>query len=115
MYVQSAHHTYDLIPSFAVIPEPTCELELEPCPICKRTFVPATLEKHIGICQKMQTRKRIIFDSSQMRREGTELEKYLPPPPQMNTPAGLHKWLDSRVSPPKQQLVSSESTSIHMK
>lgn len=66
--------------------------------------MPATLEKHIGICQKMQTRKRVIFDSSQMRREGTELEKYMPPPPLHNSTAGLHKWLDSRASPPKQVL-----------
>lgn len=86
----------------SVIPEPACKIELEPCVICKRTFVPATLEKHIGICHKMQMRKRAVFDSSQMRREGTELEKYIPPPPVHTSPAGLHKWLDSRVSPPRQ-------------
>lgn len=64
--------------------------------------MPATLEKHIGICQKMQVRKRPTFDSSQMRREGTELEKYMPPPPVHQSPSSVHKWLDSRVSPPKQ-------------
>ena len=53
-------------------------VDLSPCTICGRKFAPATLIKHVGICQKMQTKKRRIFDSSKQRREGTDLADFLP-------------------------------------
>lgn len=53
-------------------------VELVPCAICARTFTPATLDKHIGICEKMHIQKRTPFDSFRQRREGTGLETYLP-------------------------------------
>ncbi|KAI8122219.1 Zinc finger C2HC domain-containing protein 1A [Lucilia cuprina] len=56
--------------------EPDASLELVPCPICSRTFNPVTLRKHVGICEKMTTKKRNIFDSSRQRREGTDLATY---------------------------------------
>ncbi|XP_059608476.1 uncharacterized protein LOC132256220 isoform X2 [Phlebotomus argentipes] len=68
-------------------------MDLEPCPYCGRTFVPSTLEKHVIICEKTATRKRKQFDSSQQRREGTELATYLP--------KSLTNGRESRVSPPK--------------
>lgn len=56
------------------------DFNLHPCPICSRTFSLSTLEKHASICQKMAMKKRKVFDSSQQRREGTELAS-LPTPP----------------------------------
>lgn len=53
-------------------------VELIPCQICSRTFQHAALEKHVGICEKMHIQKRTPFDSFRQRREGTELETYLP-------------------------------------
>jgi hypothetical protein len=58
--------------------QPPPNLPLQECPICARTFVPETLVKHIGICEKMAMKKRRIFDSSRQRREGTDLAEYLP-------------------------------------
>uniref|UniRef100_A0A182NDK3 C2HC/C3H-type domain-containing protein n=1 Tax=Anopheles dirus TaxID=7168 RepID=A0A182NDK3_9DIPT len=58
--------------------EPPPSQELLPCPICLRKFAPASLTKHTGICERVQTKKRKPFDSSRQRREGTELASYLP-------------------------------------
>ncbi|XP_049299875.1 probable serine/threonine-protein kinase cdc7 isoform X2 [Anopheles funestus] len=66
------YETFD--PSY----EPPPNLELQPCPICQRKFAPASLNKHISICERVQTKKRKPFDSSRQRREGTELASYLP-------------------------------------
>ncbi|XP_058130736.1 probable serine/threonine-protein kinase DDB_G0282963 [Anopheles ziemanni] len=63
---------------FEVSSEPPPNLELQPCPICSRKFAPASLAKHIGICERVQAKKRKPFDSSRQRREGTELASYLP-------------------------------------
>ncbi|XP_012155890.1 mucin-5AC isoform X2 [Ceratitis capitata] len=57
-------------------PYPDAPTQLVPCPICHRTFNPVTLQKHVGICEKMATKKRNVFDSSRQRREGTELASY---------------------------------------
>ncbi|XP_045775227.1 putative uncharacterized protein DDB_G0277255 isoform X2 [Maniola jurtina] len=59
-------------------PEPSGPLPLLPCPVCERTFVPQSLAKHAKICEKMTVKKRKTFDSSRQRREGTDLEQYLP-------------------------------------
>nr|XP_034834781.1 uncharacterized protein LOC117991324 isoform X7 [Maniola hyperantus] len=59
-------------------PEPSGPLPLLPCPVCERTFVPQSLAKHVKICEKMTVKKRKTFDSSRQRREGTDLEQYLP-------------------------------------
>uniref|UniRef100_A0AAG5D1H5 C2HC/C3H-type domain-containing protein n=1 Tax=Anopheles atroparvus TaxID=41427 RepID=A0AAG5D1H5_ANOAO len=63
---------------FDVSSEPPPNLELQACHICSRKFAPASLTKHIGICERVQARKRKPFDSSRQRREGTELASYLP-------------------------------------
>ncbi|XP_038222233.1 uncharacterized protein LOC119839880 isoform X5 [Zerene cesonia] len=65
-------------PVAPVAPEPTGPLPLAPCPVCGRTFVPQSLAKHVKICEKMTIKKRKTFDSSRQRREGTDLEQYLP-------------------------------------
>ncbi|XP_011184279.2 homeobox protein 5 isoform X2 [Zeugodacus cucurbitae] len=57
-------------------PYPDAPAQLVPCPICQRTFNPVPLQKHVGICEKMATKKRNVFDSSRQRREGTELASY---------------------------------------
>ncbi|XP_039445716.1 uncharacterized protein LOC120425311 isoform X2 [Culex pipiens pallens] len=81
---------------FLEIPDPPEHLELQPCPICARNFVPTSLVKHIAICERMQSKKRKPFDSSRQRREGTELASYLP------KNFGLpQNHPQARVSPPK--------------
>ncbi|XP_062560819.1 uncharacterized protein LOC134225065 isoform X3 [Armigeres subalbatus] len=85
-----------VIDPFLAIPEPPANLQLHQCPICARNFVPTSLAKHIGICEKMQSKKRKPFDSSRQRREGTELASYLP------KNFGLpQNHPQTRVSPPK--------------
>ncbi|KAM8721610.1 hypothetical protein ACLKA7_007484 [Drosophila subpalustris] len=44
-------------------------VELKPCPICRRTFNPTTLEKHVTICEKT-SQKRKVFDSFLQRSTG---------------------------------------------
>ncbi|KOB75483.1 Uncharacterized protein OBRU01_07437 [Operophtera brumata] len=65
-------------PKVPVAPEPPGPQSLKPCLICGRTFLPPSLAKHIKICEKMAAKKRKTFDSSRQRREGTDLEQYLP-------------------------------------
>lgn len=65
-------------PVAPVAPEPSAPLPLLPCQVCGRTFVPESLAKHVKICEKMTVKKRKTFDSSRQRREGTDLEQYLP-------------------------------------
>ncbi|XP_063708206.1 dual specificity protein kinase splB isoform X2 [Culicoides brevitarsis] len=94
-----------LIEKLDVIPSNDIQLELVPCPICTRKFVPESLTKHVGICEKMAMKKRKVFDSSRQRIEGTELASYRPPPlPGMQS---RHNSIDnsqmsmSKVTPPK--------------
>lgn len=54
------------------------DVDLKPCPVCSRTFVPVALDKHVAICEKMTLQKRMPFDSFRQRRKGTELTHYLP-------------------------------------
>ncbi|XP_052862035.1 mucin-5AC [Anopheles cruzii] len=63
---------------FSIPSEPPPNLQLQACPICSRKFASTSLLKHIGICERVQTKKRKPFDSSRQRREGTELASYLP-------------------------------------
>lgn len=56
----------------------TEDVDLKPCPVCSRTFVPSALEKHVAICEKMAIQRRMPFDSFRQRRKGTELTLYLP-------------------------------------
>ncbi|KAJ2945664.1 hypothetical protein O0L34_g497 [Tuta absoluta] len=65
-------------PIAPVPPQPSGPLPLSPCPVCSRTFLPPSLAKHVKICEKMAVKKRKTFDSSRQRREGTDLEQYLP-------------------------------------
>ncbi|XP_063295887.1 zinc finger C2HC domain-containing protein 1C [Pelobates fuscus] len=53
------------------------ESELVPCQSCGRRFMVQRLEKHAQVCEKMQSSKRKVFDSSKARAKGTELEQYL--------------------------------------
>ncbi|KAL4703547.1 hypothetical protein ACJJTC_010167 [Scirpophaga incertulas] len=65
-------------PIAPVSPEPSGPLPLLPCQVCGRTFLPQSLAKHAKICEKMAIKKRKTFDSSRQRREGTDLEQFLP-------------------------------------
>ncbi|KAM9294342.1 zinc finger C2HC domain-containing protein 1C [Gastrophryne carolinensis] len=51
--------------------------ERVPCQMCGRRFMAQRLEKHMQICQKMQTSTRKVFDSSKARAKGTDLEQFL--------------------------------------
>ncbi|KAM4690546.1 zinc finger C2HC domain-containing protein 1C [Rhinophrynus dorsalis] len=51
--------------------------ELVPCELCGRNFTVQRLEKHTQVCEKMQSSKRKVFDSSKARVKGTDLEQYL--------------------------------------
>ncbi|KAB5562114.1 hypothetical protein PHYPO_G00014290 [Pangasianodon hypophthalmus] len=56
---------------------PDTDFQLVPCKVCNRHFTEDRLEKHISICQKTQKPKRQVFDSSQYRAKGTELEEFM--------------------------------------
>lgn len=53
-------------------------IELLPCIICNRSFRPTLLQRHSAICEKNAKKRKIPFDSSKQRREGTEMAAYLP-------------------------------------
>ncbi|KAG8448948.1 hypothetical protein GDO86_015859 [Hymenochirus boettgeri] len=52
-------------------------MKLVPCQLCGRQFLVHRLEKHTGVCEKLQKRSRKVFDSSQARAKGTDLEQFL--------------------------------------
>jgi len=53
-------------------------IELLPCIICNRSFRPTLLQRHSAICEKNAKKRKIPFDSSKQRRQGTEMAAYLP-------------------------------------
>lgn len=52
-------------------------LNLLPCGICNRKFVPERLEKHRQVCEKLKNANRKVFNSFANRIEGTALGSYL--------------------------------------
>ncbi|KAK5667533.1 hypothetical protein QVD99_006122 [Batrachochytrium dendrobatidis] len=60
----------ELVEEYATLP-----LNMAPCRICNRKFLAERMEKHIIACMKShQSRK--VFNASDSRIKGTELEKY---------------------------------------
>ena len=59
--------------------EPEQPQILLPCPTCFRTFRVESLERHKGVCEKMATKKRKVFDSSKQRLE--DLPEVITAPP----------------------------------
>lgn len=53
-------------------------IELLPCIICNRSFRPTLLQRHSAICEKTAKKRKVPFDSSKQRRQGTEMAAYLP-------------------------------------
>lgn len=53
-------------------------IDLLPCIICNRSFRPTLLQRHSAICEKNAKKRKIPFDSSKQRREGTDMAAYLP-------------------------------------
>lgn len=49
-----------------------------PCLVCNRSFRPSLLQRHSAICEKNAKKRKVPFDSSKQRREGTEMAAYLP-------------------------------------
>ncbi|XP_069076496.1 zinc finger C2HC domain-containing protein 1A isoform X4 [Pleurodeles waltl] len=68
------------------------EKELIPCKNCGRTFFPATLKKHVPICQKAAVKKRKTFDSSRQRAEGTDIPTVKPLKPRPEPPKKQSNW-----------------------
>ncbi|XP_029447374.1 zinc finger C2HC domain-containing protein 1A isoform X4 [Rhinatrema bivittatum] len=66
--------------------------QLLPCRICGRTFFPATLKKHVSICQKAAAKKRKTFDSSRQRAEGTDINTVKPVKPRAEPPKKQSNW-----------------------
>ncbi|KAK3563778.1 hypothetical protein QTP86_034501 [Hemibagrus guttatus] len=56
---------------------PDADFQLVRCEVCNRKFKEDRLEKHISICQKTQKPKRQVYNSSQYRAKGTELEEFM--------------------------------------
>lgn len=56
---------------------PHTDVHILPCKVCNRRFTEGRLEKHISICQKMQKPRRRVYDSSQYRAKGTDLEEFV--------------------------------------
>ena len=52
-------------------------LDVSPCSICGRKFVPDRLAKHEKVCAKTANSKRKVFDTRKHRSVGTEFEKYV--------------------------------------
>lgn len=49
-----------------------------PCIICNRSFRPTLLQRHSALCEKNAKKRKVQFDSSKQRRQGTEMNAYLP-------------------------------------
>ncbi|KAG1666792.1 Zinc finger C2HC domain-containing protein 1A [Nymphon striatum] len=59
-------------PDYVMTPGSESNVQLYPCPICGRTFLSSSLEKHRVICEKTKAKKRKVFDSSKQRDTGPE-------------------------------------------
>ncbi|XP_074549879.1 zinc finger C2HC domain-containing protein 1A isoform X2 [Halichoeres trimaculatus] len=66
--------------------------ELVECRTCQRSFFPKVLEKHAKICQKTQSKKRRVFDSSRQRAEGTDIPSLKPLKPKPEPPKKQSNW-----------------------
>lgn len=53
-------------------------IELLPCIICNRSFRPTLLQRHSAICEKTSKKRKVSFDSSKQRKQGTDMAAYLP-------------------------------------
>lgn len=80
------------------------DIELKPCAICFRTFIPEALDKHVAICEKMRHQRRTPFDSFRQRRGGTNLERYSP------SNYGLNAKPKASKSPYLEHKANSKST-----
>ncbi|KAJ0041606.1 hypothetical protein NL108_012583 [Boleophthalmus pectinirostris] len=55
---------------------PDKNIKLLPCSICKRTFMPDRLEKHMQICKKVKTTRRPVYKSHLYRIKGSDMEEF---------------------------------------
>ncbi|XP_064597788.1 zinc finger C2HC domain-containing protein 1B-like [Liolophura sinensis] len=64
-----------------------------PCPFCGRKFIPESLERHKGPCQKSTAKKRKVFDSSKQRTIEGELNlKQLKQSQKKEVPVKKNNW-----------------------
>nr|XP_046228009.1 zinc finger C2HC domain-containing protein 1A isoform X2 [Scatophagus argus] len=66
--------------------------DLVQCNICKRSFFPKILDRHVKICQKSSTKRRKVFDSSRQRAEGTDIPTLKPIKPKAEPPKKPSNW-----------------------
>ncbi|VVC44677.1 Hypothetical protein CINCED_3A014506 [Cinara cedri] len=59
-------------------PNETDVIELLPCSICNRSFRSTLLPRHSVICEKNAKTRKVKFDSSKQRIQGTEMAAFLP-------------------------------------
>nr|XP_014271098.1 zinc finger C2HC domain-containing protein 1A-like [Halyomorpha halys] len=71
---------------------PTVEMELVPCRVCGRTFIPERIEYHESVCKSKRKEPRKPYDSVSHRWKGTDNEPAI-------------KWIksNSEPKPPKQE------------
>lgn len=56
--------------------DPDAPHQLVPCNVCHRCFARERLETHMRVCEKKRPQRK-IFDMSQYRAKGTELEEFM--------------------------------------
>ncbi|XP_051722904.1 zinc finger C2HC domain-containing protein 1C [Ctenopharyngodon idella] len=56
--------------------DPDAPHQLVPCNVCHRCFARDRLETHMRVCEKKRPQRK-IFDMSQYRAKGTELEEFM--------------------------------------
>ncbi|XP_059375451.1 zinc finger C2HC domain-containing protein 1C [Carassius carassius] len=59
--------------------------QLIPCDVCHRCFARERLETHMRVCEKQRPRRK-IFDMSQYRAKGTDLEEFMKTNSRSRTP-----------------------------
>uniref|UniRef100_A0A671QB45 C2HC/C3H-type domain-containing protein n=1 Tax=Sinocyclocheilus anshuiensis TaxID=1608454 RepID=A0A671QB45_9TELE len=72
------------------------ELSLEekpviPCDVCHRCFARDRLETHKRVCEKKRPQRK-IFDMSQYRAKGTDLEEFMKTNSRSKTPVRKNNW-----------------------
>uniref|UniRef100_A0A8C1P2K1 C2HC/C3H-type domain-containing protein n=1 Tax=Cyprinus carpio TaxID=7962 RepID=A0A8C1P2K1_CYPCA len=71
--------------------DPDAAHQLIPCDVCHRCFARDRLETHMRVCENKRPQRK-IFDMSQCRARGTDLEEFMKTNGRSKTPVRKNNW-----------------------
>ncbi|XP_043118369.1 zinc finger C2HC domain-containing protein 1C [Puntigrus tetrazona] len=71
--------------------DPDAPHQLVPCDACQRCFARDRLETHMRVCERKRPQRK-VFDMSQYRAKGTDLEEFMKTNSRSKTPPKKNNW-----------------------